>query len=51
MKMIYANGFNDSDRKQWRVVIFANLVSAFHTILLAMEEFEVPFQKPGNNVG
>ena len=50
MKLIYANGFTDQDRKQWRVVIFANLVSAFHTILQAMEELEEPFEKPRNNV-
>lgn len=50
MKMIYANGFNDQDRKQWRVVIFANLISAFHTILQAMEELEEPFKNANNQV-
>lgn len=50
MKMIYAEGFSPADRKQWRVVIFTNLVNAFQTILTAMEEQEVPFSNPGNNV-
>ncbi|KAL9049260.1 MAG: hypothetical protein Q9162_007314 [Coniocarpon cinnabarinum] len=49
MKMIYANGFNDQDRKQFKVTIFSNLVNAFHTILQAMEELEEPFEKPANN--
>ena len=50
MKMIYAEGFTSNDRKQWRVVIFTNLINAFQTILSAMEEQEIPFTDPGNNV-
>ena len=50
MKMIYAEGFSSQDRKQWRVVIFTNLVNAFQTILTAMEETETPFHDPGNAV-
>lgn len=50
MKMIYAEGFSSQDRKQWRQVIFTNLVNAFETIIQAMEEQEVLFANPPNVV-
>ena len=48
--MIYAEGFSSQDRKQWRVVIFTNLVNAFQTILQTMEEQEVAFSNNINAV-
>ena len=48
--MLYAGGFTQNDRKQWRVVIFTNLVHAFQVILSAMEEQGVDFEYPNNEV-
>lgn len=50
MKMIYAEGFSQQDRRQWRAVIFTNLVQAFQTVLNAMEEQGVQFESSGNEV-
>jgi len=41
MRLIHAGGFSPDECKQWRVVIFNNLVQAFHTVLTAMYEFDV----------
>lgn len=49
--MLYAGGFTQGDRKQWRVVIFTNLVHAFQVILSAMEEQDVQFEHSQNEVG
>lgn len=48
MKMIYAEGFSATDRKQWRMVIFSNLVHAFQVILSAMEEQDTDYDNPNN---
>ena len=50
MKMIYAEGFSQQDRRQWRAVIFTNLVHAFQTVLNAMEEQGVEFGNDANRV-
>jgi len=41
MKLINTGGFTDDERRQWRVVIFNNLVQAFNIILRAMAEHDV----------
>jgi len=38
MRLIHAGGFSQDERKQWRVVIFNNLVHAFQIVLREMEE-------------
>lgn len=48
MRLLYAEGFSMEDRRQWRVVIFNNLINAFQVILSAMEEQNVQFSDPSN---
>ncbi|KAL2353557.1 G-protein alpha subunit [Cryomyces antarcticus] len=48
MRLIHAGGFNKTERKQWRVVIFNNLVHAFQIILGAMQEQELEFEDEAN---
>jgi hypothetical protein len=50
MRVIHAGGFNKTERKQWRVVIFNNLVNAFQVILGAMEEQRTDFEDDDNIV-
>jgi guanine nucleotide-binding protein subunit alpha len=50
MRVIHAGGFNKTERKQWRVVIFNNLVNAFQVILGAMEEQRTEFEDDDNIV-
>lgn len=50
MRLIHAGGFTQDDRKQWRAIIFSNLVQAFEVILKAMEDQETPFQNQNNMV-
>jgi len=48
MRIINAGGFNKTERKQWRAIIFNNLVSAFQTIFAAMQEQETDFEDDDN---
>jgi guanine nucleotide-binding protein subunit alpha len=50
MRVIHAGGFNQTERKQWRAVIFGNLVNAFQTLLCAMEEYGIEFEDEENRV-
>lgn len=50
MRVIHAGGFNCTERKQWRVVIFNNLVNAFQIVLGAMEEQRTDFEDDDNIV-
>lgn len=43
MRVIHAGGFSKAERKQWRVVIFNNLVNAFEIIFSAMQEQGLAF--------
>jgi guanine nucleotide-binding protein subunit alpha len=50
MRVIHAGGFTKTERKQWRAVIFNNLVGAFQTLLSAMEEHGTDFEDEENRV-
>ena len=49
MRLIHTKGFNVSERKQWKVTIFQNLLHAFQVVFGAMEEQEVDFAE-GTNI-
>lgn len=51
MRVIHAGGFSKNERKQWRVVIFNNLVNAFQTLIMAMDEHTTDFENDENQVG
>jgi guanine nucleotide-binding protein subunit alpha len=48
MRLIHAGGFNKQERKNWRSVIFNNLINAFQIILGAMEEQRTEFEDEAN---
>lgn len=50
MRIIYTGGFTQNERKQWRVVIFSNLVDAFRILLTAMEDHNTYFENEENHV-
>ena len=50
MRVIHAGGFTQSECRQWRAVIFGNLVNAFQTLLCAMEEYKIDFEDEENRV-
>lgn len=50
MRLIYATGFSKQEREEWRAIIFSNILSAFKTILEAMEDLEIPFDEKKNEV-
>ena len=51
MRLIHNKGFLVSERKQWKVTIFQNLLHAFQVVFGAMEEQEVDFAEESNIVG
>ena len=50
MRLIHTKGFSVSERKQWKVTIFQNLLHAFQVVFGAMEEKEVDFGDSDNIV-
>ena len=50
MRLMHSDGFSRSEREQWRVVIFNNLVHAFQVIFSAMQELEQEFSNSANLV-
>lgn len=48
MRLLHTKGFSSSERKQWKVTIFNNLLHAFQVIFGAMEEQEVDFAHETN---
>jgi len=48
MRLIHSKGFTNSERNQWKVAIFDNLVQSFQAIAAAMEEHEVHFADKDN---
>lgn len=50
MKLIHAAGFSKSDREDYRVIIFSNLLNSFKAVIEAMEAYDLKFSKPENQV-
>lgn len=50
MKLIYASGFSKSEREECRTIIFSNIVHAFKVILEAMDDLDIKFANPDNEV-
>ncbi|KAF2858199.1 G-protein alpha subunit [Piedraia hortae CBS 480.64] len=48
MRLIHTKGFSSSERKQWKVTIFQNLLAAFQMTLAAMDEQDLAFENPDN---
>lgn len=50
MKLIYAQGFSNHEKLEWKPVIFSNIVQSFKTIQEAMLELHIPFENSENEV-
>ena len=50
MKLIYSQGFSKNEKLEWKPVIFSNIVQSFRVIFEAMEELDLPFDSPDNEV-
>lgn len=48
MKLIYANGFSNSEKLEWKPVVFNNVVQSFQMIFEAMNELDIVFENPEN---
>lgn len=51
MKLIYSQGFSKNEKLEWKPVIFNNIVQSFRGIYDAMQENDIPFSNPENEVG
>lgn len=50
MRLIHTKGFSTSERKQWKMTIFQNLIHAFQVVFGAMEEQELALSDASNIV-
>lgn len=50
MKLIYAQGFSKNEKLEWKPVVFNNIIQAFKLIFEAMNELDIKFENPENEV-
>ena len=50
MKLMHASGFSLAEREAFRGFVFANMVGAMQSILMAMDEHRVAFAERENEV-
>lgn len=50
MKLIYAQGFSNHEKLEWKPVVFSNIVQSFKTIHEAMLELNITFENTENEV-
>lgn len=50
MRLIYAQGFTNNEKLEWKPVVFSNIVQSFQTIHEAMGELDIAFENPENEV-
>ena len=50
MKLIYSQGFSKNEKLEWKPVIFSNIIQSFQTIYDAMNELNIAFENPENEV-
>lgn len=50
MKLIYSKGFSQSERLDWKPVVFSNIIQSFRTISEAMGELKYEFDNAENEV-
>lgn len=50
MKLIYSQGFSKNEKLEWKPVIFSNIVQSFKVIAEAMNEHDLQFDNPDNEV-
>src|SRR5687767_3739629 len=50
MKLIYAQGFSKNEKLEWKPVVFSNVIQSFKTIQDAMQELNIDFEDPANEV-
>lgn len=48
MKLIYAQGFTDNEKLEWKPVIFNNIIQSFQVIYDAMQEMDLEFENKDN---
>ena len=48
MKLIYAHGFSNSEKLEWKPVVFNNVVQSFQMIFEAMNDMDISFENPEN---
>lgn len=51
MRLIYTkDGFNKTEKEEWRVIIFTNILDGLRMTVDAMEEFGIEFENENTSV-
>jgi len=50
MKILHGNGFNQEERRAFRLIILQNIVDSIQALVLAMRIFEIPYVDTENKV-
>ncbi|KAG5519275.1 hypothetical protein PMAC_001900 [Pneumocystis sp. 'macacae'] len=50
MRLIHMSGFTQEEREYYRTIVFSNMLQSMRLIIEAMEEFDICFDRPENEV-
>ncbi|KAJ3180956.1 guanine nucleotide-binding protein subunit alpha [Geranomyces variabilis] len=48
MKLIHSSGFDENDRRNFRIVIIRNVIQSMLAIIAAMDRYQIPLSDPTN---
>lgn len=51
MRIIHGQGYSDSDRAEFRVLVYRNIFMGMQILVKAMEHLKVPYKDANNKVG
>lgn len=50
MRIIHGQGYSDEDKRGYVPLVYQNIITAMHSLTLAMESLNIPYKDPANPV-
>ena len=50
MRIIHGQGYSDEDKRGYIPLVYQNIITAMHSLTIAMESLNIPYKDPANPV-
>lgn len=50
MRIIHGQGYSDEDKRGYVPLVYQNIITAMHSLTIAMESLNIPYKDPANTV-
>lgn len=50
MRIIHGQGYSDEDKRGYVPLVYQNIITAMHSLTIAMESLNIPYKDPANPV-